>query len=153
MNTHFKIILVISLVFLLGVQNAFATDKVYSLVLEGGRVIDPETGLNAIRNVAISKGEIVAISESPLLAKMTLYPAKRLEKFTPSFRKKGRSQLGADADITIFDPLAIKSNATYEHPFQGPNGIEFVIVNGSFIVKDGLLQENVFPGQRLKSRY
>ena len=72
MNTHFKIILVISLVFLLGVQNAFATDKVYSLVLEGGRVIDPETGLNVIRNVAISKGEIAAISESPLLAKMTL---------------------------------------------------------------------------------
>ena len=36
------------------------------LVILGGRVIDPESGLDAIRNVAIADGTIVAITEQPL---------------------------------------------------------------------------------------
>lgn len=36
------------------------------IVIMGGRVIDPETGLDAIRNVAIDDGKIVAISEFAL---------------------------------------------------------------------------------------
>ncbi len=36
------------------------------IVISGGRVIDPETGLDAIRNVAIEGDKIVAISEFPL---------------------------------------------------------------------------------------
>lgn len=36
------------------------------IVITGGRVIDPETGLDAIRNVAITGDKIVAISEFPL---------------------------------------------------------------------------------------
>ncbi len=38
----------------------------YDLVLSGGRVIDPETRLDAIRNVGVSAGRIAAISASPL---------------------------------------------------------------------------------------
>ncbi|HLE69177.1 MAG TPA: D-glutamate deacylase, partial [Vicinamibacteria bacterium] len=36
------------------------------LVLRGGRVMDPETGLDAVRNVGLTGGTIVAISEEPL---------------------------------------------------------------------------------------
>ena len=36
------------------------------LVFLGGRVMDPESGLDAIRNVAIADGTIVAITEQPL---------------------------------------------------------------------------------------
>jgi N-acyl-D-glutamate deacylase len=36
------------------------------VVIQNGRVIDPETGLDAIRNVAVDDGRIVAISELPL---------------------------------------------------------------------------------------
>ena len=36
------------------------------VVIQNGRVIDPETGLDAIRNVAVEDGRIVAISEFPL---------------------------------------------------------------------------------------
>lgn len=39
---------------------------VYDLVIEGGRVIDPETGLDAIRNVGVTDGRILAVSPSPL---------------------------------------------------------------------------------------
>ena len=38
----------------------------YDIVLSGGRVMDPETGLDAVRNVGIRGSEIVAISEDPL---------------------------------------------------------------------------------------
>ena len=37
-----------------------------SLVLQGGRVVDPESGLDAVRSVAIERGRIRAISAEPL---------------------------------------------------------------------------------------
>ena len=38
----------------------------HDLVLQGGRVMDPESGLDAIRNVGIQNGRIVSISEGEL---------------------------------------------------------------------------------------
>ena len=38
----------------------------YDLVLQNGRVIDPETGLDAVLNVSIRLGSIVRISTEPL---------------------------------------------------------------------------------------
>lgn len=38
----------------------------FDIVLNGGRVIDPETGLNDIKNVGISGGRIAEISSEPL---------------------------------------------------------------------------------------
>ena len=46
--------------------SAFAAAQQYDLVLEGGRVIDPETGLDAVRNVGIREGKIVRISSEAL---------------------------------------------------------------------------------------
>lgn len=38
----------------------------YDMVIRGGRVIDPETGLDAVRDVGITGDRIAAISESAL---------------------------------------------------------------------------------------
>lgn len=38
----------------------------YDLVLQGGRVMDPETSLDAVRNVGISGGKMARISSEPL---------------------------------------------------------------------------------------
>lgn len=38
----------------------------YDVVLEAGRVMDPETGLDAVRNVGIREGKIVRITTEPL---------------------------------------------------------------------------------------
>jgi len=38
----------------------------YDLVIENGRVIDPETGLDGLRHIGINEGSITAISETPL---------------------------------------------------------------------------------------
>ena len=38
----------------------------HDLVISGGRVIDPESGLDAIRNIGISRGAIAEIADAPL---------------------------------------------------------------------------------------
>ncbi len=81
------------------------------------------------------------------LRKITLMPAQRLEMHAPMFRNKGRIRVGADADITIFDPDRIIDKATYEEPLQYSEGIDFVLVNGVPVLKDGKLLQGVFPGQ------
>jgi N-acyl-D-aspartate/D-glutamate deacylase len=51
----------------------FVSAQQYDLVLEGGRVMDPETGLDAIRNVGIREGKIARISSEPLAARRTIH--------------------------------------------------------------------------------
>jgi N-acyl-D-aspartate/D-glutamate deacylase len=60
-------ILVISLVFA-----APAYAEVYDVVLNGGRVMDPETGIDAVRNVGITQGRIMRISPETLAGKRVL---------------------------------------------------------------------------------
>jgi N-acyl-D-glutamate deacylase len=46
--------------------HARAAGPRYDLVIEGGRVIDPETSLDAVRNVGITDGKVVAVTEEKL---------------------------------------------------------------------------------------
>ncbi|MEM6650852.1 MAG: amidohydrolase family protein, partial [Pseudomonadota bacterium] len=86
------------------------------------------------------------------LRKMSLMPAQRMEKFAPIFEKKGRIQEGAHADITIFDPETVIDRATFSEPTLTSIGIPHVLVNGVFVVRDGELVENVYPGQGLTNK-
>lgn len=43
-----------------------SSDHKYDLVINGGRVMDPESGLDAVRNIGISDGKIEKISEAKL---------------------------------------------------------------------------------------
>ncbi len=79
------------------------------------------------------------------LRKMSLMPAQRL-----GIQTKGRLQVGADADITVFDPDKVIDRATFENPAQYSEGVSYVLVNGTFVVKDGRLQEGVAPGRGLR---
>lgn len=83
--------------------------------------------------------------------RMTLLPARRLESFAPAFRRKGRVQVGADADLTIFDPATVIDRATYRDPWQASAGIETVLVGGEVVVENGQLVEGAAPGQRLRA--
>ena len=64
------------------------------------------------------------------LAMMTIRPANLLSISSPQMDLKGRLQIGADADITIFDPLTIRDTSTIENPAQESLGVEYVYVNG-----------------------
>jgi dihydroorotase len=85
------------------------------------------------------------------LRKMTLLPARRLEKRAPMFQDKGRIRVGADADITVFDPNTITDKATFEEPLQYSAGISHVLVNGVLVVKEGNLIPGMFPGREARA--
>ncbi len=53
---------------------------------------------------------------------------------------RGLIKTGMKADIVLFDPATIKDNATYLHPYQYPDGIKFVFVNGKPAVADGIFR-------------
>ncbi len=85
------------------------------------------------------------------IAKMSLLPAQRLEGRVPAMKNKGRIRVGADADITIFDPATVIDQATFEKPGVYSKGIQHVLVGGTFAVRDGKLQDGVAPGRGIRA--
>jgi len=79
------------------------------------------------------------------LRKMTVMPADRL-----GIESKGRIAVGADADITVFDPARVIDRATFEQPAQYSEGIQYVLVNGRLVVNRGELVEGVMPGKGVR---
>ena len=92
-----------------------------------------------------------ALDSMTALRKMTLMPARRLEKRAPAFKDKGRIRVGADADITIFDPERVIDKATFDDPLQYSEGIPFVLVNGVLIVNNSQLVDSVRPGRAARA--
>jgi len=64
--------------------------------------------------------------------KMTAIPANRLH-----LEHKGRLNVGADADITIFDYEKVTDNATFAQPALEPEGIETVLIGGEIALEKG----------------
>ena len=86
------------------------------------------------------------------IRKSSLMPAQRLESMSPQMRQKGRLKIGADADISVFDPMRVIDKATYENPAQYSEGFQDVMVGGTFVVRDGKLREDVVPGQAIRAQ-
>lgn len=117
------------------------------------KLAHPRTAGTFTRVLGKYAREEKVISLSEAIEKMTLLPAKRLEGIAPSMRFKGRVQVGADADITIFNPNTVIDKATFEKGLAFSEGIEYVLVNGVFVLKDGQTVANVSPGQPVYGKY
>lgn len=65
---------------------------------------------------------------------------------------RGILKEGLVADVTVFDPRRIADTATYQEPFQKPEGICHVIMNGQFALKDGSQTENRLGSILLKGQ-
>ena len=90
------------------------------------------------------------ISWPDAIAKTSYLPAKLPEETAPHLRKKGRLQVGMDADIVVFDPATVQDRATYERPNQTSAGMRCVLVNGVYVIRDGELDKEVFPGRPMR---
>ncbi len=76
--------------------------------------------------------------------RMTQAPARRL-----GLRTRGELRDGWVADVVVFDPATVRSNATYDEPRRYPDGIEHVIVNGTPVVEYGM-HTGATPGRALR---
>ncbi len=71
------------------------------------------------------------ISLYDAIAKMTALPAEKLR-----LENKGRLNVGADADVVIFDPVNIGDHASFAEPTLAPQGIDYVLIGGQVAAKD-----------------
>jgi dihydroorotase len=91
-----------------------------------------------------------AIALMDALRRMTLEPARRLERRTPAMAVKGRLKAGADADVTVFDAATVIDRATYEDASVPSAGIPYVIVNGEVVVENGVVTA-ARPGRAVRA--
>jgi N-acyl-D-aspartate/D-glutamate deacylase len=85
-----------------------------------------------------------------VLAKCSLLAARVLQDRVPAMRRKGRLRPGADADIVVFDPATVTDQATYTASTRPSSGIAHVLVNGTFVVRDGGLCPDALPGRPVR---
>ncbi len=94
--------------------------------------------------------ELRTVTLMDALRKMTIEPARRMERRVSAMASKGRLQVGADADLVLFDPATIIDRATYREPTLAPRGLASVVVNGEPVVRDGAVRAGVFPGRAIR---
>jgi N-acyl-D-amino-acid deacylase len=85
------------------------------------------------------------ISLQEAIRRMTSLPASRLR-----LEDRGVLREGMKADITIFDAGKVHDDATFDEPHRFASGIEHVLVNGRFALRDGELQAHTRAGAVLR---
>ena len=93
-----------------------------------------------------------SVELAPALSKCSLEPARLLQDHVPAMRHKGRLGAGSDADIVVFDPAGITDRATYADSTRASAGIRHVLVNGTFLVRDGQLVLEAEPGRPVRGQ-
>lgn len=117
--------------------------------IENGRGHPRTTGTYAkVLGRYVREEGVVALMDA--LRRMTVEPARRLEVRVPAMKNKGRVRIGADADITVFDPATVIDRATYEDASIPSAGIPYVIVGGQPVVDGGALTD-ARPGRAIRA--
>jgi N-acyl-D-aspartate/D-glutamate deacylase len=126
------------------------------MIASDGRIADGKGHPRGAGTYASVLGKYVreekVLSLMDAIRKSSLMPAQRLETITPQMRQKGRLKVGVDADISVFDPARVIDKATFEQPAQYSDGFRYVVVGGTFVVRDGKLQGGVTPGQAIRAQ-
>jgi len=126
-----------------------------TMIASDGRILDGRGHPRSSGTYAKVLGQYVRdeqiIDLMDALRRMTIEPASRLEAFVPAMRNKGRIRIGADADITVFDPATIIDRATYTEPTLPSQGIEYVLVNGAVVLDGGTLNPAIRAGVAIRS--
>lgn len=88
--------------------------------------------------------EAGVLSLEEAIRKMTSLPAQKL-----GLKDRGAIARKNKADLVVFNPSTVKEKSTYLEPHQAPEGIEYVLVNGTVAIEKGRLV-NAEGGEILK---
>jgi len=87
--------------------------------------------------------KLIALPEA--VRRMTSLSAQRM-----GLRDRGRLAKGMAADIVVFDPATVGDNTTRRAPNRSPSGIDYVVLNGSVVVREGKFDRAARAGQVLR---
>jgi N-acyl-D-amino-acid deacylase len=120
-------------------------------IASDGAVVEPGSGRphprasgNNARVLATYVRERKVIGLEEAVRKMSSLPAARFKLAGRGLVKEGHA-----ADLVVFDPAAVRDDATFEAPLAFARGIPTVIVNGVPVV-DGGVHTGARPGQVLR---
>lgn len=119
-------------------------------IWQPGGVVHPRQFGSAPRVLGLMVREKQLFSLETAIRKLTSFPAWR-------FGLKDRGELlpGTFADIVAFDPATIGDHGTYQQPQQLSTGVQHVLVNGQFVIRDGAALSDFgddWPGRALRYR-
>ena len=112
-------------------------------VVEGDRELPPDASSHPRTTGTFSRFLRTMVRETgalPLreaLRRCSLLPAQILQQASPAMARKGRVQVGADADLVVFDPELVSDRSTYVASQASSTGFEHVLVAGAAVVRDG----------------
>jgi N-acyl-D-aspartate/D-glutamate deacylase len=136
-------------------MEAMAITSPLTMIASDGRIANgkghPRTAGTSARILGHYVRETHQLSLVTAIRKLTLMPAQRLEKRAPMFKNKGRIRVGADADITVFDPATVIDKSTYQQPALTSVGFRVVLVNGVPVVMDGVVRDGTYPGRAARA--
>jgi dihydroorotase-like cyclic amidohydrolase len=95
--------------------------------------------------------DLGALSLPEAVRRCSLVPADILGDAVPVMQKKGRIQVGCDADIVVFDPDRFADQADYSETLPSL-GVTHLLVGGKFVIRDGVLDKSALPGRPLRGR-
>jgi N-acyl-D-amino-acid deacylase len=76
--------------------------------------------------------ELGLLSLEQALYKMSGFPAQRF-----GLADRGRIAVGKAADLVLFDPQTVADRSTWQAPRRPPVGVEWVMVNGEWVIQRG----------------
>jgi N-acyl-D-aspartate/D-glutamate deacylase len=92
-----------------------------------------------------------ALGLTEAIRRCSTLPALTLQAASAAMSRKGRLQVGADADLVAFDALTVSDRATFVDSCRPSTGFRHVLVNGTAVIRDGALQPLAMPGRPVRA--
>ncbi|MFG1921791.1 amidohydrolase family protein [Cryptosporangium sp. NPDC048952] len=108
----------------------------------------PRTAGTFARTLRVAVRETGLLSLPEAVARCTVEPARILGGV---LARKGRIQVGCDADLVVLDVDRVTDTATYQASVSPSRGFVHVLVNGEPVVSNGVLQESALPGRPVRT--
>jgi cytosine/adenosine deaminase-related metal-dependent hydrolase len=118
--------------------------------LPPGAFTHPRTAGTFSRSLRIMVREHGLWSWIEAFRRCSYLPARILDDIAPAVRTKGVLVPGADADLVVLDPATITDNSSAADPVRPSSGVRHLIVGGTFVIRDGQLDESAYPGRPVR---